>query len=286
MSRNLPVDPSLRFVQLEAKDILKAHKNGDASVCEVYRLMRRFSGHTDQELLQRRISLQETQLALALDYGFNNWQELKEHVEKGGGKQRGKQNEAVPEERGEPRYCWLCGRRRHDVDILIAGPKDCVCYECIGICERLISEVGRSSYVDEKLAFSFWLISEEDVIPWDERRISCSFCGKRRMNEKMELVVGQTAHICDGCVNLCSRISQEQIRSRGSKEAPYKALKSDMFRDRGKEQERKLILEALEESGGVRPRAARLLKITDTALVEKIREHDIALANPDPPYHA
>ena len=81
MPRSLPANPSVAFLHKEAKDILKAHKNGDTSACGVYRQMKRLSGSTDQEILQRDLSLQETQLALALDYGFRDWKALKTHVE-------------------------------------------------------------------------------------------------------------------------------------------------------------------------------------------------------------
>jgi len=81
MSRNLPTNPSIRFLQVEAKGILKAHKSGDVSVCGTYRLLKRFSGSSDQEILGSTVSLQEAQFALALDYGFKGWKELKTHVE-------------------------------------------------------------------------------------------------------------------------------------------------------------------------------------------------------------
>ena len=81
MSRSLPVNPSVRFLQVEAKSILKAHKNGDAGICATYRLMKRFTGSSDQDILQADVSLQETQYALALDYSFEDWKALKTHVE-------------------------------------------------------------------------------------------------------------------------------------------------------------------------------------------------------------
>ena len=81
MSRSLPTNPTVRFLQIEAKKILRAHRNGDKSICGTYRLMKRYSGFTDQEILKEPMSLQETQLSLALDYGFKSWKELKAHVE-------------------------------------------------------------------------------------------------------------------------------------------------------------------------------------------------------------
>jgi hypothetical protein len=67
MPHSLPPNPSVRFIQLEAKDILKAHKKGDESTCGTYRLMKRLSDSTDQEILQSAVSLQETQYALSLN---------------------------------------------------------------------------------------------------------------------------------------------------------------------------------------------------------------------------
>ena len=80
MPRRLPISPSVRFLQTEAKQVLKSHRNGDPSVCGTYRLLERFRNSTDKEILQSRISLQATQFALALSYGFRGWHQLTEHV--------------------------------------------------------------------------------------------------------------------------------------------------------------------------------------------------------------
>jgi len=81
MSRTLPSNPSPRFLQEEAKDLLKAHKRGDARVCPTLRLLRRFENAADSDILGADVTLHEVQFALALDYGFESWPKLKAHVE-------------------------------------------------------------------------------------------------------------------------------------------------------------------------------------------------------------
>ncbi len=65
MPPSLPVDPSGVFLRKGAEKLVRAHRSGDAESCETYRLLRRFSGLPDQEILGSAVSLQETQLALA-----------------------------------------------------------------------------------------------------------------------------------------------------------------------------------------------------------------------------
>ena len=81
MPKSLPSKPSIKRLQKQAKDLLRGHKRGNAGVCEAFRLTHRFAESTDQEILQTSVSLQETQYALALDYGFKGWKQLKAHVE-------------------------------------------------------------------------------------------------------------------------------------------------------------------------------------------------------------
>lgn len=81
MSLSLPIDCSLEQLRNQAKDLLKAHRAGDATVCDTYRLIHRFSKLSDHQILGASVSLQETQYALALDYGFRGWKELKTQVE-------------------------------------------------------------------------------------------------------------------------------------------------------------------------------------------------------------
>jgi len=81
MTKSLPSTPTLRYLKEEAKDILKAHKSGNASCCETLRHLRQFRGKADEDILKVAVGLQETQFALALEYNFRNWTELKRFVE-------------------------------------------------------------------------------------------------------------------------------------------------------------------------------------------------------------
>lgn len=80
MTSQLPSNPSLKHLRLEAKSVLKAYKGGDLSCCNVLRHLRQFKDKPDDEILKTKISLQEVQFALALEYGFKNWSELKKHT--------------------------------------------------------------------------------------------------------------------------------------------------------------------------------------------------------------
>lgn len=80
MTRSLPPKPSVRFLKLEAKSILKAHRNADPSCCDVLRHLHQFKGKSDREILDSQSSLQEVQFALSMEYGFKNWKELIDKV--------------------------------------------------------------------------------------------------------------------------------------------------------------------------------------------------------------
>lgn len=77
----LPERPSLEFLRKQAKDLLKAHDARDPSCCEVLRALRRFAQANDTAILSAPCALQEVQFALALSYGFRNWDHLKAYVE-------------------------------------------------------------------------------------------------------------------------------------------------------------------------------------------------------------
>jgi len=80
MSRLLPIRPDLEHLRNEAKALHKAHARGDASACGILRRLKRFSGATDAQVLSSPVTLTEAQFALALDYGFKGWDELRRTV--------------------------------------------------------------------------------------------------------------------------------------------------------------------------------------------------------------
>ena len=81
MSRNLPPRADLTQLRHQAKDLLKSQQKGESHVCPVLRLLRRFAGSSDEQILSAELALHEAQYALAMDYGFGSWNELRTHVE-------------------------------------------------------------------------------------------------------------------------------------------------------------------------------------------------------------
>lgn len=82
IATRLPAKPNLRYLQEQAKDLLKLHRQSNAAVCAVLRLHHRFTQIPDPDILAARVSLQEVQHALALDYGLKDWHALKAHVQR------------------------------------------------------------------------------------------------------------------------------------------------------------------------------------------------------------
>lgn len=81
MPLSLPPSPSLRYLKYEAKALLKAQKRGEAGVCARLRILRRFARGSLEDVAAATVSLQEAQCALAREYGFASWTQLKRHIE-------------------------------------------------------------------------------------------------------------------------------------------------------------------------------------------------------------
>jgi hypothetical protein len=64
----------------QAKDLRKSHRTRNPECCATLRLLRCFANAADEEIFNSKISLNEAQMALALDYGFKSWGDLKKHV--------------------------------------------------------------------------------------------------------------------------------------------------------------------------------------------------------------
>jgi hypothetical protein len=76
----LPPRPDLGHLKRQAKRLVHAQRCGDPSACATLRLLRRFADASDAEVLASPLALNEAQFALALDYGFRSWTDLKRHV--------------------------------------------------------------------------------------------------------------------------------------------------------------------------------------------------------------
>lgn len=80
-TKALPPHASLRHLRHEAKSLMKAHQDGDPAVCGTLRLILRFAGAADAEILRSPVQLQEVQHALGREYGCKSWMELRKQVE-------------------------------------------------------------------------------------------------------------------------------------------------------------------------------------------------------------
>lgn len=80
MSKSLPTAPSMEHLKKQAKDLRKSHKNRNPECCKILKLLHQFSALTNDGVFDAKVSLNEAQLALALNYGFKSWSELKRQV--------------------------------------------------------------------------------------------------------------------------------------------------------------------------------------------------------------
>lgn len=79
MPRSLPVLPSVRFLKLEAKNLLKAFKARNPQACKPFRLISRYAELADNRFFSSSVKLADAQYALALDYGYSSWKQLMAH---------------------------------------------------------------------------------------------------------------------------------------------------------------------------------------------------------------
>lgn len=81
MTRQLPPRPNLEQLRNQAKSLLKGHR---AAVPEAVARVRenhpRWQDSSDAVLASARLTLADTQLVIANEYGFKNWPALKAHV--------------------------------------------------------------------------------------------------------------------------------------------------------------------------------------------------------------
>lgn len=80
MSRSLPPSPSLEHLKKEAKELLRDHRLGTPEAFARLRLLPRFANATDAELATAALPLAEAQQAVAMNYGFKNWNTLRKLV--------------------------------------------------------------------------------------------------------------------------------------------------------------------------------------------------------------
>ena len=79
--KQLPPNPSLEHLKSQAKQLLKAHKEGSLDALQRIRaFFPKRSDATDTEIQNAEFGLQDAQLVIAREYGFASWTRLKEEV--------------------------------------------------------------------------------------------------------------------------------------------------------------------------------------------------------------
>lgn len=74
MSRELPPNPNLEYLQKQAKDLLRQLQQADTAAMEPFHSLASFSAPQSPKLA-------DAQRVIALDYGFASWPRLKKHIE-------------------------------------------------------------------------------------------------------------------------------------------------------------------------------------------------------------
>ena len=79
---SLPSNPNLEQLRNQAKDLLKAFKEGDADVPpRLRRAIPEMADFTDAEVFRSRFALKGARRVIAREYGFTEWTDLKQEVE-------------------------------------------------------------------------------------------------------------------------------------------------------------------------------------------------------------
>lgn len=81
MTPSLPERPSLDYLRKQAKRLLKRHKARNPEACPILRHLHRFADASDEAVLSAEVSLVEVQFAIATEYGFKDWDTMRQHVE-------------------------------------------------------------------------------------------------------------------------------------------------------------------------------------------------------------
>ncbi len=76
-SQKLPERANLEQLKKQAKDLLHAAQSGDTAAMERFRALPAFASGVEAAAL----ALHDAQSAIAREYGFSSWKELREQVE-------------------------------------------------------------------------------------------------------------------------------------------------------------------------------------------------------------
>ena len=79
---SLPPHPNFRQLQIQAKELLRDQRRGDADACtRIHAGLPRLEHLRPEEVAATRVSLQEAQHVLAREYGYSTWSALRAAAE-------------------------------------------------------------------------------------------------------------------------------------------------------------------------------------------------------------
>jgi ankyrin repeat protein len=83
MKRELPSQPNLEQLRIQAKELLKAHKSHEAEALRrIQESHPRFADASPSKIQNATLRLSDAQLVIAREFGFESWPKLKEHTER------------------------------------------------------------------------------------------------------------------------------------------------------------------------------------------------------------
>lgn len=83
MKRELPAQPNLEQLRIQAKELLKAHQSHDAeAIRRIQESHPRFAGASPSKIRDAKLRLSDAQLVIAREFGFESWPKLKAHIER------------------------------------------------------------------------------------------------------------------------------------------------------------------------------------------------------------
>ena len=78
--KNLHRSPRIEHLKKEAKSLLKSFKAGSPDSFRIVRNLKQYADLQDDELAAKQLQLNQVQYALALEYGFESWAKMENHV--------------------------------------------------------------------------------------------------------------------------------------------------------------------------------------------------------------
>jgi ClpX C4-type zinc finger protein len=176
--------------------LIDAERDVEVARAEFHRAVRRLHLHGS--------SLREMAAGLGLSH-----QRVHQIVEEAGGSRRWIRTGDRGRTRPPQLSCTFCGKPQNQVRKLIAGPGVWICGGCVTLARHVIADGVTVTTERGPL----------HVVPEQQPRARCNFCGKQR-----DQVAGQAgipvlatgkapaghAVICDECLNLCDEIITEE----------------------------------------------------------------------------